>query len=170
MLSINIPSNVEIEVANGFLKISGSEGTFIKKVGTEVKLARHNSRLYVLNGGADTAFYLSLIRGYLNGVSKGYRCKLRLVGVGYRAMIKSGYLFLKIGFSHEVAYKIPADVNLRCSKAKGTFIVVQGKEAQRVNQVASEIRALRKPDVYKGKGIHYEGEIVRLKKGKREST
>jgi large subunit ribosomal protein L6 len=75
---------------------------------------------------------------------------------------------LKIGYSHEVIYPIPADVSIVCSKAKGTILLIKGVELYRVRQVAAEIRALHLPDAYKGKGIHYNKEVLRLKKGKRE--
>lgn len=170
MLSVAVPKNVQLAMANGFLQFTGPEGTLIKKTSSTIKVAYYDSRLYVLNGGYRTNFFLSLFRGYLIGVSKGYRRKLRLAGVGFRASVNAAQLVLKIGFSHEVIYNIPNDVVIQCSKVKGTVIIIRGKELQRVNQVASEIRALRQPDFYKGKGIHYDGEIIKLKKGKREGA
>jgi large subunit ribosomal protein L6 len=169
MLSVTIPKNVELSVANGYLKVVGPYGTLIKKIGS-LEIGTHESRLYVLNAGDQTNNFLSLLRGYLVGVSKGYRRKLRLIGVGYRASIVGNKLSLKVGFSHELTYEVPADVTITCSKAKGTIILIRGKELQRVNQVASEIRRLRQPDSYKGKGIHYDRETLRLKKGKREGA
>jgi len=109
-----------------------------------------------------------MIRNLILGVSKGYRQRLKLVGVGFRATLKDNKIFLKIGFSHEIAYQIPDDVQIVPSKAKGIFLLLKGKEKERVSQVAREIRNLRQPDAYKGKGIHYNKEILKLKKGKRE--
>jgi large subunit ribosomal protein L6 len=109
-----------------------------------------------------------MIKNLILGVSKGYRQRLKLIGVGFKGTIKENKVFLKIGFSHEVMYLIPDDVQITCSKAKGTFLLIKGKEKDRVNQVAKEIRALRQPDAYKGKGIHYNKEVLKLKKGKRE--
>ena len=91
------------------------------------------------------------------------------MGVGFRASIKDKILFLKLGYSHEIKYNIPEDVEILCAKAKGTLLFLRGKELYRVSQVASEIRSLRSPDAYKGKGIHYDNEQIILKKGKRES-
>lgn len=169
MLSIPIPKNVQVLLAKDYVKMVGPFGTLVKKTGT-LQIAIHDFRLYVLNGGKQTNNFLSLFRGYLVGLSKGYRRKLRLVGVGYRASLNQNKLLLKVGFSHEVEYDIPGDVTITCSKAKGTVILIRGKELQRVNQVASEIRRLRRPDAYKGKGIHYDNEVLRLKKGKREGA
>jgi large subunit ribosomal protein L6 len=109
-----------------------------------------------------------MISNLVLGVSKGFSCKLRLVGVGYRASVLNKILTLKIGYSHEIKYDIPQDINIFCGKAKGTRLLIRGIELQRVTQIASEIRSLRVPDVYKGKGIHYNKENIILKKGKRE--
>lgn len=109
-----------------------------------------------------------MIRNLLVGVHKGFCQRLKLVGVGFRAMIKENKLILKLGFSHEVSYMIPTDVDIMCSKTKGILLLLKGKEKERVAQVAREIRNLRQPDAYKGKGIHYSKEILKLKKGKRE--
>jgi large subunit ribosomal protein L6 len=102
------------------------------------------------------------------GVTKGYSKKLRLVGVGYRALLDKEKIIFKLGYSHEVNFTIPEDVSMMPSKAKGTLLLIKGIELGRVNQIASEIRGLREPDVYKGKGVQYYNEILKLKKGKRE--
>jgi large subunit ribosomal protein L6 len=108
------------------------------------------------------------MRSLLVGVLKGYRSKLKLVGVGYKARVLNKKLYLKVGYSHEALYDIPEDIEIICSKLKGTLLLIKGKEEQRVRQVAMEIRNLREPDAYKGKGIHKQGELLKLKKGKRE--
>jgi len=102
-------------------------------------------------------------------VTKGFNQKLRLVGVGFRAALVDNALMLKIGFSHEIKYIIPNDIIILVSKSKGTVLIIKGKENHKVHQVAREIRMLRLPDAYKGKGIHYKNETLTLKKGKRES-
>lgn len=169
MLSISIPAKVTLNWGNDFLKITGPLGSVVKRKGN-ISLALKDNRLYILGLDSDEKkhFYLSLLRTLLIGVSKGYRRKLRLVGVGYKASIIDKKLNLKLGYSHEVLYDIPEDVQLQCSKNKGTLIVIKGKELHRVCQVAAEIRSLREPDAYKGKGIHYDKEQLTLKKGKRE--
>jgi large subunit ribosomal protein L6 len=109
-----------------------------------------------------------MINNLILGVTKGYRQRLKLVGVGFKAAIKDRIISLKIGFSHEITYAIPADINIVVSKAKGTFLLIKGKEKDRVQQIATEIRSLRMPDAYKGKGIHFNKQALKLKKGKRE--
>lgn len=176
-LSIVIPKEVEITWGVNFVKIKGPLGTVIKQKGN-LEFAIENSRLYLLSSSNEEKdnekklFHLSLLRALIIGVSKGYKQKLRLVGVGYRAQIIENnlehQLSLKIGYSHEVIYPIPSDIDIVCSKAKGTTLLIKGIELYRVRQVASEIRALHVPDAYKGKGIHYNKEVLKLKKGKRE--
>ena len=171
MLAITIPKDVTITMGTHFIRVEGPLGLIIKQ-SSKVKFVVKDTRLYCLSGD-DNALkqtYLSIMRGMIFGVSKGYRRKLRLVGVGFRAMLKENNLILKIGFSHEICYPIPKDVNILCSKNKGIIIVISGTENVRVNQVAVEIRRLRIPDIYKGKGIHYNKEILKLKKGKKEKN
>lgn len=169
MLSISIPPKVNLEWGNNFLKVTGPLGSIIKQKGN-LSLVVKDNRLYILGLESDTRkhFYLSLLRTLLTGVTKGYSKKLRLIGVGFKAFVLNKNLVLKLGYSHEINYKIPEDIQISCSKSKGTLIVLKGKELHRVSQVASEIRSFRIPDAYKGKGIHYDKEQINLKKGKRE--
>jgi len=169
MFSVIIPPKVTLRWGKEYLQVSGPLGTVIKQKG-DLSFAIKNNRLYFLDIDNDPKrhFYLSLIRSIFLGVSKGYRRKLRLIGVGFRAAVTNKLLTLKIGYSHEVIYNIPVDVEILAAKAKGTLLFLRGKELHRVCQVAAEIRALRMPDAYKGKGIHYDKERLVLKKGKRE--
>ena len=169
MKSLLIPDNVTITWGKDFFKATGPLGTVIKQKG-DLSFAIKNNRLYFLENTEDHKkhFYFSMISNLIIGVSKGYRCKLRLVGVGFRASVINKNLVLKIGYSHEIIYKIPEDITILCGKAKGTLLVIKAKELNKVTQVAAEIRSLRIPDAYKGKGIHYDKEVLNLKKGKRE--
>jgi len=169
MLSINIPKEIKVISGENFIRVEGPLGVIIKQ-SSKVKFIVKDTRLYCLSGDDATLkqTYLSIMRGIIFGVAKGYRRKLRLVGVGFKASIRDGNLSLKIGFSHEILYIIPKDVLITCAKHKGTLMVISGIERARVNQVAVEIRRLRIPDIYKGKGIHYYKEVLKLKKGKRE--
>jgi large subunit ribosomal protein L6 len=170
MISIKIPANIKIKWGKNFLQIMGPLGFLIKQKG-DLSLAIKKDRLYFLNIENDPKkhFYLSSIYKCFLGLSKGYRSKLKLVGVGYRAFIEGKILKLKIGYSHLVEYEIPDDIQIICAKTKGVLLLIKGKEKQRVTQVATEIRNLKIPDVYKGKGIHFNKEILKLKKGKKES-
>jgi len=169
MLSISIPANVTLIWGNDFLKITGPLGSVVKRKGN-ISLTLKDNRLYIfgVESNEQKHFHLSLLRTLLVGVSKGFKIKLRLVGVGYKAIINGNILNLKLGFSHSISYDIPKDVEVQSSKNKGTLIIIKGIELHRVCQVAAEIRFLRVPDAYKGKGIHYDKEQLQLKKGKRE--
>lgn len=170
MLSLKIPQKVVITWNENSIKVEGPLGTLVKRKGI-FNLALKDSILYLwtLNNLKQEAVYLAAIRSLVIGVTKGYSQKLRLVGVGFRASLQENYLMLKIGFSHEIQYLIPNDITILVSKTKGTVLIVKGKENYKVQQVAREIRMLRLPDAYKGKGIHYKNESLTLKKGKRES-
>lgn len=171
MYSLNIPKNVNISWGNDFVKISGVLGTAVKKK-EGFNLAIKESKLYIWNSNQNSNdnlnSYFLYLKNIITGVSIGYCQKLKLIGVGYRAAIQKNTLILKLGFSHEVSYKIPEDVQIYAAKTKGTFLLIKGADKFRVNHIAAEIKNLRAPDVYKGKGVHYENEILRLKKGKRE--
>ncbi len=167
LLYIKLPENVQVNWGKDFIKVSGPLGTIIKKK-ENVNFMLKDSIIYMLTEESLAYFYWSLVRALIIGVLKGYRFRLKLIGVGYRARIENKNLYLKIGFSHEVLYNIPEDIEIKCSKVKGTLLWIKGKEEHRVRQIATEIRQLKKPDVYKGKGIHKENEILKLKKGKRE--
>lgn len=170
MLYLKIPQKVIVSWNENAIKIEGPLGTLVKRKGL-FNLALKDSILYLWTEKdlKSEAVYLASIRNLIIGVSKGYSQKLRLVGVGFRASVQENTLFLKIGFSHEVKYSIPNDITILVAKTKGTVLIIKGKENHKVQQVAQEIRMLRIPDAYKGKGIHYKNETLNLKKGKRES-
>ena len=106
----------------------------------------------------------ALIANMVHGVDQGYERRLEVVGVGYLAAIAGDVLQLRVGFANEVHKKIPKDLEVKCPDQ--THIVVKGIDKQRVGQFAAEVRAVRKPEPYKGKGVRYQGEHVKLKPGK----
>ena len=106
------------------------------------------------------------INNMVIGVSDGYTVRLEIQGVGFRAAADKQYLTLALGFSHEIKYAIPAGIEIKCEKP--TSIAVSGFDKKLVGQVAAEIRELRKPEPYKGKGVRYENEYVRIKEGKKK--
>ncbi len=168
MLKVSLPKNVKINWGLDFIKIEGPLGVIIKKKDAFC-LAIKDEALYLwAQEEKKENFYLTMLNNLIVGVTKGYRQRLKLVGVGFKASLKERSIFLKIGYSHEVIYDIPADISIIVSKAKGTYLLIKGKEKDRVQQIATEIRALRMPDAYKGKGIHFNKQILKLKKGKRE--
>jgi large subunit ribosomal protein L6 len=108
----------------------------------------------------------ALVNNMVTGVAKGFSVTLEINGVGYRAAVQGNTLNLQLGYSHEVAYPVPSDVNIVCERP--TLIRVSGADRQRVGQIAAEIRAYRPPEPYKGKGIKYSTETVRRKEGKKK--
>jgi large subunit ribosomal protein L6 len=106
----------------------------------------------------------ALIANMLEGVTKGYEKKLEIVGVGYLAAIAGDVLQLRVGFANELHKKIPPELTVTCPDQ--THVVVQGCDKQKVGQFAAEVRALRKPEPYKGKGVRYQGEQIKIKPGK----
>ncbi len=170
MLKLLLPKNIQLNWGPDFIKVEGPLGCIIKKR-SNFFLAEKDRFLYLWATDEhinQESFYLAMIKNIILGVSKGYRHRLKLVGVGFKASIKEKTLILKIGFSHEVTYVLPKDITCIVSKVKGSYLLLKGIEKDRVQQIAKEIRSLRKPDAYKGKGIHYQKEILNLKKGKRD--
>ena len=108
----------------------------------------------------------TLIRNMVAGVSEGFSRKLEIVGVGYRANVVGNVLTLQLGYSHDIQVMIPDDIKVTCEKP--TSIEITGANKQKVGQLAADIRGLRKPEPYKGKGIKYEGEYIFRKEGKKK--
>ena len=106
------------------------------------------------------------IRNMVKGVTEGFTVRLEINGVGYRAAAEGKNLRLQLGYSHDILYAIPEGIQIRCEKP--TVVVISGADSQRVGQVAAEIRAYRKPEPYKGKGVKYENEYIVRKEGKKK--
>jgi large subunit ribosomal protein L6 len=128
----------------------------------DVRLKSVSKKTYALWG-----MYRTLIAQMVTGVTQGYNTKLELIGVGYKArLINPRNLELKLGYSKDIIYPIPEDVTIECIRP--TLITVSGIDKQRVNQVSADIRAFRSPEPYKGKGVRYVGEKIKLKEGKKK--
>lgn len=169
-MPVAIPAGVEVKVDGQCVTVKGSKGeltrTFndmmnIKVEGEEVIVERPDDSREAKSFHGLTR---TLIANMIEGVSNGYSKKLVLVGVGYRAALKGSDLEIQLGFSHPVVVKAPE--NIKFEVPSQTEIVVNGISKEQVGQVAANIRAWRKPEPYKGKGIRYEGEYVRRKLGK----
>ncbi len=168
---IPIPSGAKIEIKEGVLHAEGPKGKVATRLleghGVEIKDgAVHVSR----NGdsGRERARHgllRSLLANAVEGVSKGWTKQLDIVGVGYKAEVKGTDVQFALGYSHPVMYPIPAGISIEI-ESKANRITVTGADRQQVGQVAAEIRSLRSPDPYKGKGIRYAGEVLRMKEGK----
>ena len=167
-----VPSGVEITLAAGEISVKGPMGVLKQALSGNVSVVREGDSLLckAQNDSAQADAMSGTIRALLanmvQGVSKGFERKLSLVGVGYRAQAAGDTLNLTLGFSHPVAYKMPAGIKVETPTQ--TEIVLKGADKQRVGQVAAEIRAFREPEPYKGKGVRYSDEVVILKETKKK--
>ncbi|MFW0776399.1 MAG: 50S ribosomal protein L6 [Rickettsiales bacterium] len=170
---VAIPSGVTVTVANDEVAVKGSKGELKMKTSPEVNVEVKDSNVIVLpRDKADkrSRAFWGTTRNQINnmvvGVSEGYTKRLLVQGVGFRAAADKQYLTLALGFSHEIKYAIPEGIEITCDKQ--TTIIISGFDKKLVGQVAAEIRSLRKPEPYKGKGVRYENEYVRQKEGKKK--
>ncbi|MDP2638581.1 MAG: 50S ribosomal protein L6 [Candidatus Azambacteria bacterium] len=167
---IEIPNNVKVTVEERVAKVEGPKGALLLIIPKEIELKLDDKNLLVLPVGKSkkTAALWGTIRAIMAnmviGVEKGFEKKLEIEGVGFKARMEKEDLILNIGFSHPVIFKAPKGVNISVEK---NIITVSGISLELVGQAAANIRALKKPEPYKGKGIHYVGEIVRRKAGKK---
>lgn len=169
---VQIPQGVTVNLSAAEVAVKGAKGELKLKLMPEVKVENKDGKIFVTPVRKDTrgrAMWGTTqrnIRQMVEGVSKGYTVRMELIGVGYRAAADKNYLTMSLGFSHEIKYAIPAGIEIKCEKP--TSVAVSGFDKKLVGQVAAEIRELRKPEPYKGKGVRYEGEYVRQKEGKKK--
>lgn len=172
MLSLKIPKDVDLLINENSIQIKGPLGLIKKKKQQQIQMVfdKNKSILYLLNNNKENHFYLSLINKLIWGVWKGYSIKLSINGVGYKATIENNHLILKIGYSHNVIYSIPTDIQIKIYTQKGLTLLISSNNLQRVTQIASEIKSLKPVEPYKGKGIKYFNEIIKLKEGKKTNV
>lgn len=170
---VAIPSGVTVNVNGLDIAVKGKNGELKQKLSPDVTVEVKDGNVIILPIDKDSqraramwGTYRNVIRNMVEGVSAGFTTKLEINGVGYRAAVDKNYLTIALGFSHEIKYAIPAGIEIKCEKP--TSIAISGADKRMVGQVASEIRALRKPEPYKGKGVRYENEYVRRKEGKKK--
>ena len=169
---VAIPQGVTVEVAGQTITAKGKLGTLKLPLSGEVSAAvqdgkivvkpKHETKRARVHWGTTRA----LVNNMVAGVSKGFTKNLEIEGVGYRAAVQGKNLVLQLGYSHDVIFPIPGDIKITCEKP--TSITVTGADRQRVGQTAAVIRAFRKPEPYKGKGIKYGDEHIRRKEGKKK--
>ncbi len=168
-LPVEIPAGVTITVDSELIKVNGPKGNLEEKLLPEVKVAIDGNTLTVTRNSDEKlsrsqhGLMRSLIFNMVEGVTKGFEKKLEVSGVGFKIALQGNTLVLNLGFSHPVEYVAPEGITLAVDKMN---ISIQGISKQRVGQIAAEIRALKKPEPYKGKGIKYEGEYIIRKAGK----
>jgi large subunit ribosomal protein L6 len=167
---ITVPSGVQVNVDGGLVTVKGPKGELSQQVDPDITLSQENGQV-VLARPSDQprhrsmhGLYRTLVSNMVVGVSDGFSKTLEMHGVGYRAAMQGKNLVLNIGFSHPVEIPPPATIDF---EVDGTSkIIVRGVSKEQVGQVAADIRKIRPPEPYKGKGIRYEGEYVRRKAGK----
>jgi len=168
---IDIPTGVTVTVGADAVTVKGAKGTLTLPVSAGVSVAQENKQLQVSYADAGAArTRAGATRAHLAnmvvGVTRGYDRKLELVGVGFRAAVTGKALNLTLGFSHPVSYAIPEGITVETPSP--TEILIKGADRQRVGQTAAEIRGIRPPEPYKGKGVRYSDEVISLKEGKKK--
>ena len=167
---VEVPTGVEISIDGSHVAVKGPKGSLAEDVHPEMAIVLEDGALRVERPSDERShrslhgLTRSLIANMVEGVTKGYEKRLEIVGVGYRAMLRGADLELAVGFSHTVTVRAPEGIEFEVSAQNR--ITVRGIDKQLVGQVAANIRKIRKPEPYKGKGIRYEGEYVRKKAGK----
>jgi large subunit ribosomal protein L6 len=168
---IPVPSEVSVAISPGRVQVNGPLGELSQTIPQRMAVEREEDTIVVrrpTERGPDRALHgltRSLIANMVEGVTKGFERRLEIQGVGYRAALRGTSLELNVGYSHSVVKEAPAGITFEVPVP--TQIVVKGVDKQQVGQIAAEIRRVRPPEPYKGKGIRYEGEYVRRKVGKR---
>jgi large subunit ribosomal protein L6 len=169
---VHIPADVKAAVDGQTVRVEGPKGKLERTFTHDVQLDLDNSarQLHVRSPRTDRqgkslhGLTRALIQNMVTGVKDGYEKKLQIIGVGYLAAIQGDRLQLRVGYANEVQKPIPAGLNVTCPDQ--THVVVRGCDKQLVGQFAAEVRAVRKPEPYKGKGVRYEGEYIKIKPGK----
>ncbi|MFT4663624.1 MAG: large subunit ribosomal protein L6 [Polaribacter sp.] len=171
---ITVPSGVTIDIKNNLVTVKGPKGQLMQQIDPDLKVEVEDGVLTVSRPTEQKrhkalhGLYRSLISNMVEGVTNGWEKELELVGVGYRAENAGQLLTLTLGYSHPIMFYIPDEVKVETivEKGKPPAIKLQSADKQLVGQVAAKIRALRKPEPYKGKGVRFKGEEIRRKQGK----
>ena len=169
-LPIDVPKTVKASLNNGVITVEGSKGKLSQAVCANVNVEIEDARIVVTRTNdeklarAAHGLMRQLIKNMVIGVSEGYKKTLVIMGVGYKAAMQDKSVVLTLGYANDIEYVVPEGIKI--SLENPTKIIIEGIDKQLVGQTAAEIRSLRKPEPYKGKGIRYENEYVRAKSGK----
>ena len=171
---LEIPKGVEVKIADGTISVKGPKGTLTQAYRPEIKIVIDGDKLSTVCEALDSnarslhGLYNSLLKNMLDGVAKGFEKNLELIGVGYRAQLQGKKLTLALGYSHPIEVDPPEGVIFEVEGQ--TKIKIKGMDRQVVGEIAAKIRKMREVEPYKGKGIRYQGELVRRKAGKAAKT
>lgn len=169
---VTVPSGVDVKIDGGKLRAKGKLGELVMPVDKDVTVSRDGDKLWVKPQGEHKRARVmwgttrALIRNMVKGVSEGYQKELEISGVGYRAQVQGKSLQFQLGLSHDVTMPIPDGITVTIDK--NTQIVAKGADRNKLGQFCAEIRALKPPEPYKGKGIKYKTETVLRKEGKKK--
>ncbi|AZI13274.1 50S ribosomal protein L6 [Avibacterium paragallinarum] len=169
---VSIPAGVEVKLDGQQLTVKGKNGELSRTIHNSVEVKQDNNELTfapragVVGADAQAGTARALVNAMVIGVTEGFTKKLQLVGVGYRAQMKGNVVALSLGFSHPVEHTLPAGVTGECPSQ--TEIILKSADKQLIGQVAADIRAYRRPEPYKGKGVRYADEVVRTKEAKKK--
>jgi len=167
---IPLPDKVEVKIVNGVVHTQGPKGSLTLPAHQGISVRVEGKRLFVERdekiemARTTHGLHRALINNMVVGVSKGFEVRLSLIGVGYRAAVQGAVVDLQLGFSHPTQVKIPKGVNVTVEKS--VLIIISGIDKHLVGQFAAQVRGMKPPEPYKGKGIRYETEFVRKKAGK----
>jgi len=171
-MPLTVPKGVDVTLTDDSISVKGTLGTLVRPVNSLVVIKNEGGRLMFapandsVEADAMSGTMRALVANMVGGVTKGFEKRLALVGVGFRAAAQGSKLNLQVGYSHPVAKEMPAGIKVETPTQ--TEIVIKGSDRQVVGQVAAEVRALRPPEPYKGKGIRYLGEKVVIKETKKK--
>lgn len=169
---VEIPQGVEVAIVGRMLTAKGTRGSLSLALGPDVEAKVEERRVVIAPIGKERRARMmwgttrALVANMVRGVSAGYTRAMEISGTGYRAQVQGKNLVLNLGYSHEIVYPVPEGIRVTCEKP--TAIRVEGADKRLVGQVAAEIRGFRQPEPYKGKGVKYEGEMIRRKEGKKK--
>ncbi|OGT26971.1 MAG: 50S ribosomal protein L6 [Gammaproteobacteria bacterium RIFCSPLOWO2_02_FULL_42_14] len=169
---IKIPAGVDVQITTNRISVKGKLGELKESFPDVIKIAKNDGQLQLSTVGGEQGTVAvagtirALVQNMVNGVSVGFIKKLVLVGVGYRAKVQGNALDLSVGFSHPYVMKMPKGITVETPS--NTEITLKGADKQLLSQVAANIRDVRPPEPYKGKGIRYENEKIVLKEGKKK--
>lgn len=169
---ITIPAGVDVKLSSHDIVVKGKLGELKQVLASTVSVSQNDGHLVVaaandtLEANALSGTFRAILQNMVKGVSEGFKKELVMIGVGYRAKIQGSALDISVGLSHPMVMEMPQGVTVECPS--NTEIVLKGADKQQLNQVAANIRAVRPPEPYKGKGIRYKNEVVILKEGKKK--
>src|SRR5689334_10400511 len=173
--SITVPEGVTITVGNdNTVTVKGKKGELKQPIDRDIKVEVKDGQVNFarptdqIRHRAMHGLYRALIANLVKGVTDGYTRKLELIGVGFKASNQGNVLDLTLGYSHNIIFEVPKELKVATAQEKGQnpIITLEGIDKQLIGQVAAKLRSLRKPEPYKGKGVRYQGEVVRKKAGK----